>query len=113
MASSTNIIIEGNIKRESLVASGFVNERHFVLEGTTSDPDSFRLCSYRSSSDETPSKTWKITRNTTVSVVTPTTCKLRGEEQVSTLGFLTALAKQNSFQRVQLVGSLKLNNRYY
>jgi hypothetical protein len=103
MATSTNIIIEGDIKRESLVASGFVNERHFVLEGTSSDPDSFKLCSYRSTDDGTPSKTWKITRNTTVSAVTRTTCKLRGEEQVSTLGFLTALVKTNSFQKAQLV----------
>lgn len=99
-----NIIIEGNIKRQSLIASGFVNERHFVLEGTSSDPDSFRLCSYRSSGDEFPSKTWKITRNTTVSGVSGTSCKLRGEEQVSPLGFLTALVvKQDSFQNIQLV----------
>lgn len=98
-----NIIIEGNIKRQSLIASGFVNERHFVLEGTSSDPDSFRLCSYRSSGDEFPSKTWKITRNTTVSAVSRTSCKLRGEEQVSPLGFLTALVvKQDSFQNIQL-----------
>jgi hypothetical protein len=104
MASSINIILEGDIKRESLVASGFVNERHFVLEGTSSDPDSFKLCSYRFANDETPSKSWKITRNTTVSAVTKAACKLRGEEQVSTFGFLTALvAKQSSFQKVQLV----------
>lgn len=93
-------MIEGNIKRESLVASGFVNERHFVLEGNPSDPDGFRLCSYRSG-DEFPSKTWKITRNTTVSAVTRTSCKLRGEEQVSPLGFLTALVAQQAVQLVR------------
>jgi len=106
MATSTNILIEGNIKRKSLIASGFVNERHFVLEKcekTHSDPDSFRLCSYRSG-DEFPSKTWKVTRSTSVSAVTQTTCKLRGEEQVSPLGFITALVGlQDSLQNIQLV----------
>ncbi len=101
MTSPESVIIEGDIKRESFIAAGFVNVRHFVLQGTSSDPDSFKLCSYRSTSDETPSKTWKITRNTAVSEITRTTCKLRGEEQVSTVGFFTALVKQNSFQKIQ------------
>lgn len=107
MSPEVEITIEGNAKRESLVATGFVNERHFVLENGIQDHYLYRLCSYRAPTDESPSKTWNITHNTTVSQVTHSDFKLRGEEQVTPLGFLTALAKQDSFQKVQLVRTIK------
>ena len=96
------VIIEGNAKRESLVASGFVNERHFVLE--QADSHSFRLCSYRrADGDESiPSKTWAVTPQTSVTPITQSTFKLRGEEDVTALGFLSALVRQKRFQQLQL-----------
>ena len=103
MSPTLETIIEGIAKRESLVATGFVNERHFVLESGTHDYYICRLSSYRSANDEAPSKTWDITYNTLLSDVAHSEFKLRGEGQVTPLGFLAALAKSDSLQKVQLV----------
>jgi hypothetical protein len=101
MASPPTVIIDGTAMRESQVASGFVNERHFVLEEAPSH--SYRLCSFRAAGDDAPSKTWGITPNTTVSPVAPAAFKVRTESETSALGFLAALALQKSFKAVQLV----------
>lgn len=100
MTSPPTVIIEGPALRESQVASGFVNERHFVLEEGC---HAFRLCSYRAAGDDAPSKTWGITLNTAISPVASAAFKIRTEQETSALGFLAALARQKSFKAVQLV----------
>ena len=100
--SVPEIIIEGDAKRTSVIASGVVNERHFVLFKDSSE-NVLKLCSYREKTigDEHPSKSWNVTHSTTVTEVTPGKFRLRDHQ--SPLGFLSALAKQKSGENVEMV----------
>ncbi len=59
------IIIEGFAKRESLVLPGVVNLRYFVLVGGQGKAPILR--SYRNQGDPSPSKTWPLSSNASIS----------------------------------------------
>lgn len=95
------IIIEGSVKRESLVAAGVVNLRHFVLaaSGRIGAPN---LCSYRNKGDGSPSKIWTLSRNTSISNVGLRTFSVRRAGQ-STLAVLTAQVRGKGRETENLV----------
>ena len=95
------IIIEGSVKRESLVAAGVVNLRHFVFAAGGQD-DAPKLCSYRNKGDASPSKTWNLSRNTSVSDVGFRPFSVRSAGQ-STLGILAASVRGKAPERTNLV----------
>jgi len=63
MSSLRKIILKDSVKFESSVVTGFINERHFAIEILNGKA---RLANYRDPGDESPSKSWKINKMTSV-----------------------------------------------
>ena len=87
------VIIEGTVKRESSVAGGFANARHFSIEVVGGQ---HRLASYKAAGDEAPTKCWTLSGSTTVSGIAKKKFKLRNDS------LLVSLATQ-SYQTEELV----------